>query len=73
MSCGVGCRRVSDLVWLWLWCRLAAVGPIRPLAWEHPYASGAALEKDKKKKKGGTDPQKNLEEMIITLKLHKNP
>ena len=22
MSCGVGCRRGSNLAWLWLWCRL---------------------------------------------------
>ena len=32
----------------WLWCRPAAVAPIRPLAWEHPYAVGAALKKKKK-------------------------
>ena len=29
---------------LWLWCRPAAVAPIRPLAWELPYATGAALK-----------------------------
>ena len=51
MSCGVGRRCSSDLVLLWLWCRPAAVAPIRPLAWEPPYAMGAALEKTKKKKK----------------------
>ena len=39
---------------LWLWCRLVATAPIRPLAWEPPYAVGAAQEiattttKDKK-------------------------
>ena len=43
MSGGVGHRHGSDLMWLWLWCRPAAVGPIRPLAWEPPYASNAAL------------------------------
>ena len=48
MSCGVGRRHVSDLAWLWLWCRLATVAPTRPLAWEPPYASGAALKKKKK-------------------------
>ena len=48
MSCGVGRRRSSGLVFLWLWCRLAAVAPVRPLAWEPPYAIGAAL-KDKTK------------------------
>ena len=51
MSCGVGCRRGLDLMLLWLWCRWAAVAPIRLLAWEPPYAAGAALEKTKKKKK----------------------
>ena len=34
MSCGVRCRRDSDLALLWLWYRLAAVAPIGPLAWE---------------------------------------
>ena len=47
VSCGVGCRHGSDLVLLWLWHRPAATAPIRPLAWEPPYASGAALEKTK--------------------------
>lgn len=28
-----------------------AIAPIRPLAWEAPYAIGVALEKDKKPKK----------------------
>ena len=34
---------------LWLWCRLANVALIRPLAWEPPYAKGTALKKAKKK------------------------
>ena len=34
-----------DLALLWLWCRLAAVAPIRPLAWEPPYAALAAPQK----------------------------
>ena len=33
---------------LWLWCRLAAIAPIPPLAWEPPYAVGAALKKANK-------------------------
>ena len=49
MSCGVGCRCGSDLVLLWLWCRLAAVAPVGPLAWEPPYATGMALKKPEKK------------------------
>ena len=48
MSCGVGHRRGSDPVLLWLWHRLGATALIGPLAWGHPYAVGAALEKDKK-------------------------
>ena len=62
MSCGVGCRRGSDPALLWLWRRLVATAPIRPLAWEPPYAAGAAQEisnnnnnnnnkKDKRQKK----------------------
>ena len=51
MSCGVGCRHGSDLMLLWLWYRLVSTALIRPLAWEPTYAMGAALEKDKKKKK----------------------
>ena len=50
MSSGVGRRRSSDLALLWLWCRPAAVAPIRPLAWEPPYAASVALEKAKKTK-----------------------
>ena len=29
---------------LWLWRRPVATAPIRPLAWEPPYAAGAAQE-----------------------------
>ena len=36
---------------LWLWCRLAPVAPIQPIAWEPLYAASAALKKQKKKKK----------------------
>ena len=44
MSCGVGRSCGLDPTLLWLWHRLAAVAPIRPLAWEPPYAAGAALK-----------------------------
>ena len=50
MRCGVGCRCGSDSELLWLWRRLAGTAPIRPLAWEPPYAVGAALKKAKKTK-----------------------
>ena len=41
-----------DPALLWLWWRPAAAAPIRLLAWEPPYAEGAAQKKtnDKKKK-----------------------
>ena len=62
VSCGVGHRRGSDPTLLWLRRRALATAPIRPLAWEPPYAAGAAQEiattttttkrqKTKKKKK----------------------
>ena len=44
MSCGVVHRCSSDPSLLWLWCRPAAAAPIRPLAWELPYALSVALE-----------------------------
>ena len=51
VSYGVGCRRGSDPALLWLWLCLAATAPIRPLAWEPPYAEGTAQEMAKKKTK----------------------
>ena len=41
----------SDLMLLWLQRRPAAVALIKPLDWEPPYATGAALKSKKKKKK----------------------
>ena len=41
---------------LLLWCRLAATAPIGPLAWEHPYAVGTALKRQKGKKKEKLSP-----------------
>ena len=40
-----------DPTLLWLWHRPAATAPIIPLAWEPPYATGAAKEIGKKEKK----------------------
>ena len=51
MSCGVGHRCGLDPVLLWGWHRPAATAPIRPLAWESPYASGVALKRKKKKER----------------------
>ena len=45
--CELWCRfrYSSDPALLRLWCRLAAAALIRPLAWQPPHASGAALER----------------------------
>ena len=34
---------------LWLWYRPGAATQIRPLAWELPYATGAAIKREEKK------------------------
>ena len=47
----------SDPVLLWLW--LAAVTPIRPLAWELPYAYTMGVALKKKKKKERNEPLKD--------------
>ena len=65
MSCGVGHRCGLDPELLWLWHSQAFAAPFRPhrpLAWELPYAVGAAL-KNKNKKNWDTS---NLE--LITNK-----
>ena len=51
MSCGIGRRHGSDLALLWLQQGPAAIAPIGPLTWEPPYALGAALKRQKKKRK----------------------
>ena len=57
MSCDVGCRGFLDPVLLWLWCRLAAVAVIPPLAWELTYICL------------GCDPKKTKEEknLMVTI------
>ena len=50
MSYGVGSRHGLDPALLWLWCRLEATTPFRPLDWEPAYAVGVALEKAKRQK-----------------------
>ena len=44
MSYGIGHRYGLDPMLLWLWCRLAAVAQIQPLAWEPPCATCVALK-----------------------------
>ena len=50
---------------MWLWHRLAGAAPIQPLAWELPYAMGAAIKKKKKRKK-----EKKKKERLCS---HKRP
>ena len=55
--CELWCRSQMQLrscIALWLWCRPGATALIRPLAWEPPYAVGAALKRPKKKQKTKT-------------------
>ena len=52
-------------MWLWLW--LAAIALIGPLAWEYPYAMGAALKKNKNKNK-----RKKLTTWHLTQCRHSN-
>ena len=61
---------VRDPALLWLWSRLAATAPIRPLAWEPPYAAGAALEKTKKKKTTHTRNNSNERKNCTTIRQH---
>ena len=64
MSCGVGHRCSLDPELLWLWHRVAVTAPFCPLAWELPYAIGAALKSKKKKKK-----EKKLGEVVSGEKM----
>ena len=69
MSYGIGHRHGSDNALLWLWCRLAAVAPIHPLAWEPPYAMRAAL-KSKSKKQTNKQTKKDIRTPMFTAALH---
>ena len=51
-------RRGLDLALLWLWYRPATLALLGPLAWEPPYAVGAAI-KSKNKKQKTNPPKKN--------------
>ena len=62
MSCGVGPRLGSDPALLWLWLCLAAVAPIRPLAWEPPYGALEEAKRQEKKKKKDSSHQVKREE-----------
>ena len=69
MSCGVDRRHGSDPMLLWLWCRLAATAPIRPLVWEPPYAVGSGLRKGKKTKKKKKKKKRNTHDGRISYNI----
>ena len=52
---------------LWLWCRLEAVAPIGPLAWETPCTLGVALKRKKEKEKKKEGKRDNILEKILAL------
>ena len=56
---------------LWLWHRLVATAPIGPLAWEPPYAVGAAQEIAKRPKKKKINKRKVKNHMIISIDAEK--
>ena len=49
---------VKSPMLLWLWHRLVATAPTGPLAWEPPYAAGAALKTQNKTKQNKTKQNK---------------
>ena len=51
ISCGVDQRSCSDPTMLWLWCKLASVALIRPLAGKLRNEESEAQKQKKKKKK----------------------
>ena len=71
MSCGGGHRSSLDPALLWLWHRPAAVVPIQLLAWELPYAAGAASKskkiKNKIKLKSHLNQNKIYEHLFLCL------
>ena len=66
MSCDVGLRHGSDPALLWLWRRMVAIAPIRPPAWEPPYAEGAAKEIAKRHTHTHTHTKKKKKKMFLS-------
>ena len=57
-----------DLALLWLWARQAAVALIQPLAWKPPYATDAALKRQKRRKKKRRKKLDKVFDMVWRLK-----
>ena len=51
VGCGIGCGHGLDPTLLWLWCRPVAVAPVPPLSLGTYICVGAALKRQKEKKK----------------------
>ena len=68
MSCGVGHRGGLDPKLLWLCHRLATTVLIGTLAWEHPYAMGAALKRQKRKKDQKPKPKPTKQKSLFGKK-----
>ena len=49
---------------LWLWRRPAAAAPMKPLAWELPYAAGAALKSKAKQNKPKKPKEKERQPLM---------
>ena len=53
---------------LWLWRRPVATAPIRPLAWEPPYAAGAA-QRNSKNTNNNNNNNKSKEAIWSSIKI----
>ena len=61
-------QSVGDLAsLLWLWCRLVAIAPIQPLAWELPYEALKRKKKNNPEQRGWPYQQLSA---ILVLPLH---
>ena len=69
----MGCICGSNPVLLWLWCRPAAAALIRSLAWELPYATGAAPKKTNRQKTKKKKKKPKLPHDLVTLLLSIHP
>ena len=58
-------------MWLWLWRRPAAEASIGPLAWQPPYAAGAALKR--KKKSGFCEMPRSFEAFLSSIPSFSSP
>mgnify|MGYP007113924879 CR=1 FL=1 len=58
----------------WLWCRLGATALIGPLAWELPYAMGAALKRQNNTKQNKTTKFPKLKDLgdYLVVNMKKN-